>query len=234
MSDYYEEPAKEDYEGNAAGGDGEQVGESIEGKRQRLTAAEQEEKKKRKEQKVVQVEYYTNFENILDTYVFENDVERAGFLDSFYTELIQAIEENKTVLNNQVISRVVEKALRYSNETQLRTLFQALNGRFTALMTKPASAHLLETLLGIIPQVASGAQKHKNVPGEALPTLPEIVDQLLDEIQDELATLIEDKFASFVLRSMFKMLAGKPVKDMEPPEDSKGMFFTYLKRLTKQ
>jgi nucleolar protein 9 len=100
---------------------------------------------------------------------------------------------------------------------QLRFFVSKMEGYFSHLWTNRYSSHVLQNLLSrcnvIIEQEISGLDENceENDRATDTPTMTTIIINMVQELQEEWGTLMNDVSASHVWRSVFAVLAGKPL-----------------------
>ena len=89
-------------------------------------------------------EYFKRADELLDLNQFGDEDERALFIDNLYKEV--AGKELK-IVHSQGCSRLLERLILTSTESQLKALFQAFVGHFEGMVKHRFASHCCETLL---------------------------------------------------------------------------------------
>ncbi|QEU61647.1 Nop9 [Kluyveromyces lactis] len=156
-----------------------------------------------------ELDYFKKAESTLAIDTFENPDEKYQFINS-------VIEESKgkelKLATSQISSKLMERIIMESDETQLKTIFKAFNGFYFNLACHKYSSHVVETLL-----VRGAAQVEKELltpdfdsvdDGEFV-TTESLFLFLTNELQPNLRFMVSHQYASHVLRILILVLSSK-------------------------
>ncbi|CCH40854.1 hypothetical protein BN7_388 [Wickerhamomyces ciferrii] len=156
-----------------------------------------------------ELDYFKQAEATLNADAFENEADRAGFVES-------VLEESKgkelKLVTNQICSKLIERLILHSTDEQLKRLFKAFEGHFLSLIYHKYSSHCVETLLvrtaaliekELLNPVSNFANEDNYV------TMENLFLFFLNEIKSNLKEMIIHQYASHTLRLIILIISGK-------------------------
>lgn len=156
-----------------------------------------------------ELEYFKQAESTLTIDTFEDADEKYQFINS-------VIEETKgkelKLATSQICSKLMERIIMESDETQLKGIFKAFNGFYFNLACHKYSSHVLETLL-----VRGTAQVEKELltpdfataEDEEFVTMESLFLFLINELEPNFKFMVKHQYASHVLRILILILSSK-------------------------
>ncbi|RLV94266.1 Nucleolar protein [Spathaspora sp. JA1] len=145
-----------------------------------------------------ELDYFKQAESTLNINAFDDDDERAGFINSVFEE---SKGKELKLVTNQICSKLMERLILFSTDEQLKQLFHSFLTHFSSLSFNKYSSHVLETLL-----VRSAALIEREMSIE-LTELEELFIKMVHEFNP--VTMINHQYASHVLRVVLLVLSGK-------------------------
>ncbi|KAL7693893.1 putative nucleolar protein [Plasmopara halstedii] len=116
---------------------------------------------------------------------------------------------------------LLEVCLPRMSDAQLRFLLHKMAGYMSHLWTNRYSSHVLQNILSrasaVVANEMSGAEEDKdeiddeNDRMKEIPMMSDVIVNMVKEVKSEWISLMNDVSASHVLRSVFAVLAGKPL-----------------------
>lgn len=161
-----------------------------------------------------ELDYFKKAESTLAIDAFENPDEKYQFINS-------VIEESKgkelKLATSQICSKLMERIIMESDETQLKGIFKALNGFYFNIACHKYSSHVLETLLVrgaaqvekelLTPDFADGSGEGEYE--QEFVTMESLFLFLINELQPNLKFMVNHQYASHVLRVLILVLSSK-------------------------
>ncbi|CDO92633.1 unnamed protein product [Kluyveromyces dobzhanskii CBS 2104] len=155
-----------------------------------------------------ELDYFKQAESTLAIDTFESPDEKYQFINS-------VIEESKgkelKLATSQISSKLMERIIMESDETQLKGIFKAFNGFYFNLACHKYSSHVLETLL-----VRGAAQVETELltpdfgsAEDEFVTMESLFMFLTNELQPNLRFMVNHQYASHVLRILILVLSSK-------------------------
>ncbi|KAK5075149.1 Nucleolar protein 9 [Lithohypha guttulata] len=152
-------------------------------------------------------EYYANVNNKIIANDFEDESDRNRFIEAVHQET--SGKEIK-VASSQSCSRYMEKIIRLSTPSQLRSLFQAFQQDMDYLIQHRFGSHCVETLF-------LQAAKYVQAKPQAENDLDTSFESLFLEVEEKLRAnsgfLLTERFASHTVRVLLLVLSGQPLED---------------------
>ncbi|KAJ1927119.1 Nucleolar protein 9 [Tieghemiomyces parasiticus] len=179
-------------------------------------------------------EYLGSVEGLLDAPTFETPEDRAIFLNNVFTELSG---HELVLMTDQVGSRLLQKLLLISRESQIRVFMQRLDARFVELMVHRFASHVCQTLLAVAADFVDRDLRGQGEPALGpddllrrddddnndyvrppadLPPVQTLFLSLCREAQPFWTSLMLNSFASHVVRALLLTLAGRSTQATGP------------------
>ncbi|KAJ9656686.1 Nucleolar protein 9 [Neophaeococcomyces mojaviensis] len=152
-------------------------------------------------------EYYANVNNKISANDFESDEDRDLFIDAVYRE--SAGKEIK-LASSQSCSRYLERVIRLSTPSQLKSLFQAFLQDLDYLIQHRFGSHCCETLFL---QAARHVNLRPEGTSEEESTLESLFLQAAEKMEANIGFLLTERFASHTIRVLLLVLSGQPLDD---------------------
>ena len=157
-------------------------------------------------------EYYANVNNKIGANDFENEEDKANFIDAVHRE--SSGKEIK-VASSQSSSRYLETIIRLSTANQLRSLFLAFLQDLDYLVQHRFGSHCCETLF-------LESAKHVDVKSKSTEDSSTSFENLFLEaaakLQANIGFLLTERFASHTVRVLLLVLSGQPLQDTAAKE----------------
>lgn len=157
-------------------------------------------------------EYYANVNNKVSANDFEDDEDRANFIEAVHRE--SAGKEIK-VASSQSSSRYLETIIRLSTANQLRSLFLAFLQDLDYLVQHRFGSHCCETLfLESAKHVVTKSKSTED--GNTL--FENLFLEAAEKLQTNIGYLLTERFASHTVRVLLLVLSGQPLQDAAAKE----------------
>lgn len=156
-----------------------------------------------------ELEYFKQAESTLAIDTFETPDEKYQFINS-------VIEESKgkelKLATSQICSKLMERIIMESDESQLKEIFKTFNGFYFNLACHKYSSHVLETLL-----IRGAAQVEAEIltpefrvnDNEEFVLMESLFLFMINELQPNLKFMVNHQYASHVLRVLILILSSK-------------------------
>lgn len=152
-------------------------------------------------------EYYTNVNKKITANDFEDDADRATFIEAIYRET--SGKEIK-VASSQSCSRHLERFIHLSTPNQLRSLFEAFLEDLDYLVQHRFGSHCVETLLVQSARHVDAKAKNGN---EDTRSFTSLFLEATQKLEPNAGFLLTERFASHTIRILLLILSGQPLED---------------------
>lgn len=157
-------------------------------------------------------EYYANVNNKISANDFENEEDRANFIEAVHRE---SNGKEIKVASSQSSSRYLETIIRLSTANQLRSVFLAFLQDLGYLVQHRFGSHCCETLF-------LESAKHVDAKSKSTEDGDTSFENLFLEaatkLQANIGFLLTERFASHTIRVLLLVLSGQPLQDAAAKE----------------
>lgn len=162
---------------------------------------------KKKRIKIDSLEYLKSLENLASTQQFEDEEDKAMFLENVFEE----VKGNEAAFFfNGMAAYSIETILEMANDQQVRDLMHKLDGNWLNLCTNKKASHPIQIMLGHLAELLSKGYDDQDFPTEegVLPTIQKQLITICSELTGNMERILRSTYGSFVLRDILCILSG--------------------------